>query len=41
VVAEGPGRIALLSLSYNFGGKNPKKKPDQPFDFDPGSSGPG
>ncbi len=41
VVAEGPGRIALLSLSYNFGGKNPKKKPDQPFDFDPGTSGPG
>ena len=40
VVSEGPGRIALLSLSYNLGGKNPKKKPDQPFDFDPGSSGP-
>lgn len=41
VVAEGPGRIALLSLSYNLGGPNPRKKPDQPFDFDQGTSGPG
>ena len=41
VVSEGPGRIALLSLSYNLGGANPKKRPDQPFDFDQGGNGPG